>query len=850
MVGGTSEPPFFPGERYRIERELGRGGMATVYLALDTTVGRRVAIKVLHPDLAAAVGADRFHREIHIASTLTHPHILPVYDSGEADGKLYYVMPFVEGESLRDLLVRQRQLAVDDAIRITCDVAGALDYAHSQGFIHRDIKPENILLAAGHAVVADFGIARAMGSVGDGPALTQTGMSLGTPMYMSPEQALADKSLDGRSDQYSLACVTYEMLAGEPPFTAITPQGLIAKHLATQAPEIVTVRPAVSDEVQEVILRALEKVPADRFPSMGDYAAALSEAETDGGGTSTRRVPGRTTRHTRSTRTVRADRKSRESRLRHRIAVAIVAVVVLGVGGVAWRWRQGRAALASAAGGGADAKHVAVLYFQDLSTDKHLVHLADGLTEELIDRLRDVQTLDVVSRDGVAPFRRADVPADSVARLLKVGTVVTGTVEPEGTGVKIGVRLLDGATGTEYRRASFTVPEAALLNATDSLAEETSRMLRVWSGEEVQLRQQREQAHDARAWSLVQLAERMRKDAEARGDADSLAAAHGFAAADSLLALAEQRDASWSQPAALRARIALTRAKLSKSGPAATQWIDTGIHDADRAITIDPRNADALEYRGALRFERYQRNLSSNPAEEKSLVSDAESDLLRATQANPAQANAWNVLSALYYRKSPPDLAGANINARRALQTDAYLASANEVLYRLFATSYDLGQHDQAVKWCDEGHRRFPTSARFVKCRLYIGLMRDNPPDVNGAWKTVADLLALTPAPRRPFAEREARMLATAPLIYSGQGDSARHVLVAARGDRSIDPESDLVGTEALMRARLGDRADAMRLLKLYLSEHPQHIAGMTRNTWWWKDYENDPEFKAIVGRR
>src|SRR2546423_5008825 len=336
MVSVTGELPSSLGERYRIERELGRGGMATVFLAMDRAVGRRVAMKVLHPDLAKAVGAERFHREIHIASTLTHPNILPVYDSGELDGKLFYVMPLVEGESVRDLLNRERQLSVDDAISITCEVANALEYAHSKGIVHRDIKPENILLEAGHAVVADFGIARAASSVADGPALTQTGMSLGTPAYMSPEQALAEKSVDGRSDQYSLACVTYEMLAGEPPFSAPTSQGLIAKHLTTPVPEISTVRPAITDEVQDVILRALEKVPADRFANMAEYAAALSEADA-ADGTTTRRTPsGRTVRNTRATRSmrmVRDERRSRNRQLRFRVAAGGARLVALPAAG-------------------------------------------------------------------------------------------------------------------------------------------------------------------------------------------------------------------------------------------------------------------------------------------------------------------------------------------------------------------------------------------------------------------------------------------------------------------------------------------------------------------------------------
>src|SRR5205814_393391 len=219
-----------------------------------------------HPDLAAAVGADRFHREIKIATGLTHPNILPAHDSGEAEGSLYYVMPFVDGESLRDRLTRERQLPVQDAVRITIEIASALQYAHSRGIVHRDIKPENILLESDHAVLADFGIARAITAAADTEALTQTGMSLGTPSYMSPEQAMGEKHIDGRSDQYSLACVLYEMLAGYPPFMATTMQALVAKHLGEPVPLLTTVRPAVPDELEDVVLRALEKVAADRRP--------------------------------------------------------------------------------------------------------------------------------------------------------------------------------------------------------------------------------------------------------------------------------------------------------------------------------------------------------------------------------------------------------------------------------------------------------------------------------------------------------------------------------------------------------------------------------------------------------
>jgi tetratricopeptide (TPR) repeat protein len=296
----------------------------------------------------------------------------------------------------------------------------------------------------------------------------------------------------------------------------------------------------------------------------------------------------------------------------------------------------------------------------------------------------------------------------------------------------------------------------------------------------------------------------------------------------------------------LRARIALARAKASKAAPATVQWIESGIGYAERALAADPRSADALELRGTLRYERYIRNLAPNPAEEKTLLRDAEADLLRATEINPGQANAWNVLSALDYRKLEIEM--ANIHARRALEADAYLAAADEVLWRLFATSYDVGNHDSAVRWCAEGRRRFPSMARFSLCRLYIGLMKDQTPDVADARRAVREVVNNTPAPQRAVAERQANILAAAPLVYGGQADSARRVLAAARTDRSVDPDGALKIPEALIRVRLGERAEALRLLRSFLAEHPQHRAGLTRNTWWWKDLENDPEFKAMVG--
>jgi serine/threonine-protein kinase len=263
-------------DRYSIERELGAGGMATVYLAEDLKHERQVAVKVLRPELAAALGPERFQREIKLTAQLQHPHILPLHDSGEADGFLYYVMPYVEGETLRDRLNREKQLPLDDALQITREVADALDSAHRHGVVHRDIKPENILIDEGHAVVADFGIARAVHAAG-GEQLTETGISLGTPHYMSPEQAAGERDLDGRSDIYSLGCVLYEMLTGQPPFMGPTVENIVHQLITVEPRPVTELRPAVPAPVARALGRALAKTPADRFADAAQVVAALSD---------------------------------------------------------------------------------------------------------------------------------------------------------------------------------------------------------------------------------------------------------------------------------------------------------------------------------------------------------------------------------------------------------------------------------------------------------------------------------------------------------------------------------------------------------------------------------------------
>src|SRR5881227_2814156 len=262
-------------EHYAIDRELGAGGMATVYLARDLKHDRHVAVKVLRPELAAVLGIDRFLSEIRVTAHLQHPHILPLFDSGQAGGLIYYVMPHVEGESLRQRLSREKQLPIEDALEITRAVASALDYAHRHGVIHRDIKPENVLLHDGQALVADFGVALAV-TAATGGRLTETGLSIGTPHYMSPEQATGERQITARSDVYSLGSVLYEMLVGEPPFTGPTAQAVVAKVLTEAPPAVRAKRATVPEHVEEAIQVALQKLPADRFGTAAEFATAVA----------------------------------------------------------------------------------------------------------------------------------------------------------------------------------------------------------------------------------------------------------------------------------------------------------------------------------------------------------------------------------------------------------------------------------------------------------------------------------------------------------------------------------------------------------------------------------------------
>ncbi|MEO8193290.1 MAG: protein kinase [Gemmatimonadales bacterium] len=376
-------------QTYTIDRELGRGGMATVYLAQDGKHERLVALKVLHPDLAASLGPDRFLREIKLAARLNHPHILPLHDSGEADGFLYYVMPYVEGESLRERLDREQHLNVDEAVHHGRALASALDYAHRQGIVHRDIKPENVMLYEGEAMVMDFGIAKAVSSAGS-ETLTQTGMMIGTPAYVSPEQAAGEVNLDGKSDQYSLACVIYEMLTGERPFSGATPQAIMAKRFTEMPRSLRAVMISVPESVEKAVTKAMSIEASGRYSTAAQFGQALASGSL-------------------ATPTDTAS-----------LPQATVSA----------------------------AKSVAVLPFVNLSADPENEYFTDGMADEIISALTKIQSLRVTSRTSSFVFKGKSEDISEIGRKLKVSTVLEGSVRKMGNRLRVTAQLVNVADGS------------------------------------------------------------------------------------------------------------------------------------------------------------------------------------------------------------------------------------------------------------------------------------------------------------------------------------------------------------------------------------------------------------------
>ena len=551
-------------DRYRLERELGRGGMATVFLAHDLRHKRLVALKVLHPELALTLGPSRFQREIETAARLQHPHILTIHDSGDTAGHLWFTMPFVDGESLRDRVRRDGQLSVEEAVRITCETAQALQYAHEHGVIHRDIKPENLLLTPdGNTLVADFGIAR--GEIDEDTRLTSTGAVLGTPAYMSPEQGAGDRLVGARSDIYSLGCVLYEMLAGEPPFTAPTMQALIVKRLSAPAPDVSQARPSVPEHVGQAVSKALAPVAADRFPSAAEFARALQVAPTGQG--PRLRVP---------------EAPAASAKGGRRLPIAATA---LGLGfliglGVLFAWRRSHPEADSSRG-----KVLAVLPFENLG-DSSQAYFADGVGDEVRGKLSQLGGLAVIARASSNEYRRTKKPPQQIARELNAEYLLTGTVRwekhPDGTSrVRVSpelVRVTPGAAPTMKWQHAFDAALTDVFQVQADIAGQVAQALNVALGDSVKHELAAKPTQDLRAYDAF-----LRGEAASQGmsvfDPPSLRRA--IAAYEQAVALDSTFSQAWAQ-------LARAHATLYFVGVITPAGAEAARHAAERALSLAP----------------------------------------------------------------------------------------------------------------------------------------------------------------------------------------------------------------------------------------------------------------------
>jgi serine/threonine-protein kinase len=568
-------------DRYRVERELGRGGMATVYLAHDLRHDRSIALKVLHPDLAETLGPERFQREIKTAARLQHPHILAVHDSGDAAGRLWYTMPFVEGESLRDRLQRERRLPLDEAVRITSEAAQALQYAHSRGIVHRDIKPENLLLTSdGNTLVADFGIAR--GIVGEDQRLTSTGIVIGTPAYMSPEQAVGDRQVDARGDIYSLGCVLFEMLAGEPPFSGPTAQAILAKRLTEAVPSVRHARREVPAHVEHALARALAPEADDRYATVAEFAQALQPSSS--GKTASRVRP--PAGHSTST-----PRRRDRTHLMGAVAAALVMAMVLALG-VLFAWRRSNAGVTE----GGTGKVVAVLPFENLG-DSADAYFADGVGDEVRGKLSQVEGLAVIARASSNEYRHTRKPLGQIAHELGAQYLLTATVRwdkhSDGTSkvrvIPELVSITPGAPPTTKWQQGFDAALTDVFQVQADIAAQVTQALNVALGDSAE-----QQLATRPTQSLPAYEAFLRGEAVTQGltTLDPALLRQAIAAYEQAVALDSTFSKAWAQ-------LSRAHSYLYPSLSATSTTRETARRTAERALRLAPMQPEGHQALGA-----------------------------------------------------------------------------------------------------------------------------------------------------------------------------------------------------------------------------------------------------------
>ena len=801
LLEATTPFPASLADRYRVEGELGRGGMATVYLARDLKHGRDVAVKVVHPLLVASAGRERFLREIAIVARLRHPHIVPLFDSGEADGTLFYVMPYEEGHSLRERLARAGPLPVGEAVLVLREVCDALAHAHAHGIVHRDIKPDNVLLSGGHATVTDFGVATAVSDGAEAAGETSRGGVIGTPAYMAPEQVAGDPAVDHRADLYAFGCLAYELLTGSPPFEGTTRAEVLEAHLNTRPRALESARPEVPAALATLVMRCLEKRAEDRWQRAGDVQDALSRATAGTGAPTWRRVVA---------------------------PLGAVAIVVAGVVAVIMSRAPGRVPEArSLTGVSTPPLVLGLLPIRATGPDDRVSSSLEGL---LSAELSTVSGFTIRPSETIAAAVARRLPLDRVALESDVDYLVRLTLLDLPDSLSVSIELVEHglfsmpAGRVRIPRRPVAPVDVAAARAADSI--------RAMLGARI-----REREHELGTAVPVALLARRRADhhrAVSRRrfrDGDLRGSVEALDSAAASLRQSERADSTWAAPRLARAALSRSRgsAVLIESGGADAAGVrrvyDAGIALVDSVVDLFGPSAPALALRGRLRWEG---QVLGGAQPSPRATDSAARDLEAAIALDSTMAAAAADLSQLRFVASR--FAEAATLAERAYRLDAYMEESSQIINRLAQSRLEIGEDSAAAFWCREGVRRFPANPAHRACSIEVMAWSSAPVVADSVWARYDEVIERVSRANVGAAASYLAMVAAALTRAHGLApDSVRRVLARAKslleaGRGSPPARDELLVVEAAVLYRLGDRARAGAILDQVRARDPERL--------------------------